>query len=243
MEGKGILNVVPWLEIPMDFERSVEPYQLDERLQSMNLMSLDIPRVFKMHVLFDEVPRPPSSKSKVITILRDLRDVPYSFYQHLQASRHGPFKERTPSFEDWFDSWLENGPYFFLHLKSFWPHFNDPNVLFLRYEDMKRDAYAETHKIVQFLGWKEDLDLTDEHITSAIELASFRNMQRTEKSVLFVGDSFHEDKNFVREGKVGTNRAKLTDDMEKRLMERAKEELPQDALDWILSEDAEQCNC
>ena len=57
------------------------------------LAALDDPRIIKMHVVWEEIPRPAGSKARVITITRDPRDVPYSMFQHLQSMKFEPGDE------------------------------------------------------------------------------------------------------------------------------------------------------
>jgi len=220
LEGKELYQVVPWLEVPINHSQSSKPYEIESRLNEFEQISN--PRIFKMHVLWDEIPRPLAPQSKVIVITRDVRDVPYSMYQHHQTltEKSDLFKNgEPPTFEEYFDSWLLSGPYYFKHLSSVWPHRNDPCAYFLTYEKLKADTWGETKKLLKFLQW----NICDDDVRRAIDLASFANMRKAEKFILFQGNAFEKEKHFIREGQVGKNRLRLTEDMVRRLAEKGRE--------------------
>ncbi|MBA2319646.1 MAG: sulfotransferase domain-containing protein, partial [Deltaproteobacteria bacterium] len=157
--GLGALGVTPWLELPWDPD-SAAPYDREARLAGF--AALPDPRVFKMHVPYDEIPRPPGSSAKVMTITRDPRDLPWSMYCHMLAMREevrGPF---VADFDAFFEGWLERG-YVFRVVRSFWAHRDDPGVLWLRYEDLQEDLPREARRCVAFLGW----DLTEADVARA----------------------------------------------------------------------------
>ena len=133
-----------------------------------------------------------------------------------------------------FDAYFERGMDFGFYFKfaaSFWPHRNDKDVLWLRYEDLQRDLRGETERIVRFLGW----DVTGDDIDRVLPLVDFKQMRAKEKTEIFknADKSWKEDGYFFREGGVGKNRARLSADQERRILERMRAELP-DACDFLL---------
>lgn len=250
MEGKVLLTVVPWLEMPLDMvnvsEEGERPhFNVDDRIQEFENMA--DPRLFKLHVLYDEIPLPepetsdkPHSRGKVIVIYRDPRDVPYSFYMHMCGMNFGKGENnvmplfsngKTPTFEEFFDDWLPDN-YYMKHLNSFWPHRNDEDVLWLRYEEMSKGPRHSADQIISFLGW----DLSSEEIDKAVQLASFDTMKTAERSNTMRGHMFKKDMSFVREGKVGKNREKLTGDMEERLVKVFRDGLDSEAFQFVFGE-------
>ena len=229
--GVGLGGVTPWLELPKSFARD-EPFDRDARLATFD--ALEDPRVFKMHVLWEEIPRPPGSRSKVITITRDPRDLPWSMYSHLRGMRP---EIRAASVEDGFDayfeSWMEFG-YFFKFVQSFWPHRDDPDLLWLRFEDLKRDLRAEAEKIVAWAGW----DLAPTDIDRALQWVDFAHMQAQERTSLMTEarNIWQDDARFFREGAVGANRARLSPDQEARIVSRARETFEPACLEWVMSQ-------
>jgi len=229
--GKGLLHAVPWLELPYEIP-SREKWDRDERLAFLE--ACDDPRIFKMHVTWPEIPRPSGSKARVMTITRDLRDLPYSMFCHLQGmAGDWPGKPDTDDFDKYFERWFELG-YVFGFLKTFWPHRDDEDVLWLRFEDMKEDVEREARRIVAFLGW----DLSDEEFARALPLVDFAHMQGAERTTLMADSTatWKADKRFVREGAVGKNRAKLNADQEARIIARARKELPPECVDFVFAQ-------
>ena len=78
------------------------------------------------------------------------------------------------------DFWLARGkpktkmenPLYFEHLVSWWKHRNDPNVLFLFFEDMKEDIESVVRAVASFIGIKNE-----ENIKTAIRMSSFDFMK------------------------------------------------------------------
>lgn len=225
--GAGLGGVSPWLELPADVGTGVTWSSRDERMAQLE--AVPDPRVFKMHVVWDEIPRPPGSRAKVITISRDPRDVPYSMYSHLHAMKHDDGQAPPADFDAYFERWMEFG-FYFKFAASFWPHRGDPDVLWLRYEDMQRDLRGQTERLVNFLGW----DVTADDIERVLPLVDFQRMRSVEKTEIFKSTTrWKEDGFFFREGGVGKNRARLSADQERRILERMRAELP-GACDFLL---------
>ena len=196
--GVGLSGVSPWLELPTNFGYGSQAPDRDARMAELE--ALDDPRIFKMHVVWDEIPRPPGSKARVLTITRDPRDVPYSMFEHLQSMKHEPGDEPPAEFDAYFERWMELGWYFQI-VKSFWPHRDDPDVLWLRYEDLQRDLDREARRVVDFLGW----EVSDADRARALPLVDFARLRANEKAEIFLQHKkrWKEDKHFFREGGVG----------------------------------------
>jgi len=229
--GVGLRAAAPWLELPMKIKTG-DPYDTPTRLAQLE--ALEDPRIFKMHVLWNEIPRLAGSGAKVITISRDPRDLPYSMFRHIQGLKPD---NRPPNFsgdfDEYFETWLEFG-YVFKFGRSFWPHRADPDLLWLRFEDLKAQLAVETRKIVDFAGW----ELTDEDIDRALPLVDFTYMQENERAKLFINAkrSWADGHRFFREGGVGKNRAQLSADQEARIIARGREEFEPECFDFLFSQ-------
>lgn len=229
--GQGALGVTPWLEIPRDMATG-QPYDRMERLAQIAAMT--DPRLFKMHVTYEEIPRLAGSGARVMTITRDLRDVPWSMYCHLRGMRPeivGP-EVAERSFEQFFESWLETG-YYFKVVRSFWPHRDDDDVFWLRYEDLKADLPAQARRCIAFLGW----DVSEDGVARACALSDLAHMQKNEGALLLTS-AFKPDAKFVREGAIGRNRAKLSPEQEARIVERARREFEPACFEFVMSQGA-----
>jgi hypothetical protein len=230
LRGLGLGGVSPWLELPFDFGYSQQASTREERLAELE--ALDDPRIFKMHVVWDEVPRPPGSKARMITITRDPRDVPYSMFSHLQSMNFDKGEAPPSDFDEYFERWMKLGYYFQL-VASYWPHRDEPDFLWLRYEDMKRDLEGQARRLVEFLGW----DVNDDDIARVLPLVDFSTMQARERKDIFrnTGARWKEDGRFFREGGTGKNRARLSVEQERRILARLRDELPPECCDFVLA--------
>lgn len=229
MGGRGSFENMPWLEIPFDIAGDKRPYDHAARLAEF--AALQDPRIFKMHVLYDEIPRPVASRSRVITITRDLRELPYSMYSHLVGMQQ--IDPEKVDFNAYFERWLEFG-YGFQLARSFWPHRHESHLLWLRYEDMQADLRAEARRICTFLAW----DLSEADLDRVLPLVSFSAMQDSEARLLrgaSGGPTWREGARFFREGGVGKNRARLSEEQQARVVSRARELLDPECFDFVMS--------
>lgn len=224
--GRGLLGVSPWLELPTT--SPIHRQRQDRAARLAELEAFRDPRVFKMHVPWSMIPRPAGSGAKVVTITRDPRDVVYSMFCHLRIMKGAVVPDR---WDEYFEQWFERSPYFRI-VQSFWPHRADPDVLWLCYEEMHRDARGHAQRLVEFLGWQA----SSAELDRAVELAAFENLQRSEKTAVFAGGAhmWREDGRFFRQGAVGENRKQLDRDQERRIVERCHAELGPEASVFVL---------
>jgi ABC-type hemin transport system substrate-binding protein len=64
---------------------------------------------------------------------------------------------------------------YFQHLLSWWPKRNDPNVLFLLYEDMLDDLESAVRAVASFMGIDDEAS-----ITNAVEMSTFDFMKQNQ---------------------------------------------------------------
>jgi hypothetical protein len=232
MGGKPAFAHMPWLEIPFDIGGSGKPYDRATRLAELE--ALPDPRIFKMHVVYDEVPRPPGSRSRVVTVTRDLRDLPYSMYSHVLGM--GRLPPEHEDFNVYFERWMEFG-YAFQVVRSMWLHRDEPHMLWLRYEDMKADLRSEARRIATFLGWS----VSEEELDRVLPLVSLGSMQENEDRDRERAREqpgrliqWREGSRFFREGGVGKNRARLSPEQEARVVERARRDFTPECYDFVM---------
>ncbi|XP_077524180.1 sulfotransferase ssu-1-like [Amblyomma americanum] len=107
----------------------------------------------KTHMLYDQERICPDAK--YIYVVRNPFDCCVSFYHHYKLFPIYHFEQGT--FDEFLDLFLEgavDGGDYFDHLMSWYPHKNDPNVLFVRYEDLKADTETWVLAVADFLGPK-----------------------------------------------------------------------------------------
>lgn len=117
---KNILAECPWIETitPTEVDGQLVKPSIEEHQKTIEL--LDEPRIFKQHVDWSEIATStdPKIQSSIryITITRDIRDVPYSMFEHLtgmtedmSAKMRGTNMKIPDQFDAFFDWWI-NGP-------------------------------------------------------------------------------------------------------------------------------------
>ncbi|MGZ3458114.1 MAG: sulfotransferase domain-containing protein [Archangium sp.] len=135
-EFEHILQVAPWYE------------QLARDGQWKRLESLPSPRLLKTHLLYEQLR--PAANARCVYVTRNARDTLISVYHH--ASMNSRF---NIDFDRIFEQSLRGRPEqpsWSEHLASWWPHRHDPNVLWLRYEDMVQDLEGTLQKLATFCG-------------------------------------------------------------------------------------------
>ena len=221
----SIDDVVPWLERP------VPGQDWRQRLQAFE--ALPDPRVFKTHCTAEQTPG--IGTVKIILSSRDPRDCCVSMYHHIMnmtdAAREQAGVRVPRSFDQHVGQWLGFGAWY-RNIRSWWPYRDHPNVLWLRYQDMKQDLSACMDRIVDFLGW----EITDAHKARALEYSSFDWMKRHEDRFsrqATTGEASFRPGTFIREGRVNSYHGLMTRQQEKKILDRARELLDDDCLRFL----------
>ncbi|XP_055937786.1 sulfotransferase 1E1-like [Argiope bruennichi] len=138
------------------------------------------PGAIKLHLPFHLTPY--SKEAKYIFVARNPKDCVVSFYHHTRNIVGYKFK--NGKFDDYFELFMKGevdfGDYFDC-LLSWYEHRNDPNVLFITYEQLKEDTKKYTLKIAEFMGEKyKDMLVNDEKLLNdVIKYSSFSFMKET----------------------------------------------------------------
>lgn len=122
-----------------------------EMFGAEDVVKMKRPGLIKTHLPYDLIPKSPSAK--YVYVCRNPKDVCVSFFYHTKGFVAYDFADG--SFEDYFDVFTQGANDFgdyFDHVLSWYAHRNDPNVLFLRYEDIKADPRSQVLKFAAFLG-------------------------------------------------------------------------------------------
>ena len=111
--------------------------------------------------------------------------------------------------------------WYFDHVAGWLEQKENPNILFLTYEDMVEDLKREVLKIVEFLG----LQCSDEKIDNVVSSGMFDSMSKNPTVNYSWRDGDKKDPNskFIRKGKVGSWQDELTDDQSKQIDQLTKE--------------------
>ncbi|KAF8768065.1 Sulfotransferase 1C2 like protein [Argiope bruennichi] len=136
------------------------------------------PGAIKLHLPFHLTPW--SSEAKYIFVARNPKDCCVSFYHHTESMPGYCFEDGD--FDDYFELFINGevdfGDYFDTTL-SWWDHRNDPNVLFITYEQLKKDTINNVLKIADFIGpeYKEKLEKNEKMLQDVIHHSSFNFMK------------------------------------------------------------------
>jgi hypothetical protein len=207
------------LEFSMLFEKNSgtvfanDPYTLDS---IGYCRSLNHPRTIKSHLPFSLLPqqiRNGTKKPKIIYTTRNPMDTCVSYYH--QCTNYEGY---TGTFDEFCKLFLFNkisyGP-FHKHVMSFWDVKDKPNILFLTYEEMKKDLAGVLQKVAKLLG----KTLSNEDSLKLQHHVSFESMK---KNPAVNKESIMQDvKNaggklispFIRVGKVGGYKSVMSPDL------------------------------
>ena len=139
------------------------------------------PRIIKTHLPYPETPH--NKDAKYVYVTRNPKDVLVSYLYHtkgLEFSYNCPDVTIEILYELYIkDKIAFNG--YFANVNSWCEQRHQPNILFLLYEDLKRDLRGNVLKIARFLGeqYEKDLKADNEKILKKVlEECSFQADER-----------------------------------------------------------------
>ncbi len=143
-DGVQLMHSVPWAEA-----------NSDQSYFKVNLFTLPKPRAFKSHLTYDLMPcgKPSTTPCKYIYVARNPKEdvAVFYFFHYIRISVR---KDATLDWDIFFRNFIygnvDSGD-FFDHVLSWWSHRNEDNVLFLMFEDMKKDPRAAITRIATFI--------------------------------------------------------------------------------------------
>ncbi|XP_067048554.1 amine sulfotransferase-like isoform X1 [Acropora muricata] len=181
--------------------------------------SLPSPRLIKSHLTVDTIPKgsDESSRCKYIYVSRNPKDVCVSMFFFLK-SKAGAYTIKENAYNgplEFFVNLFIQGDVLYSkwndHVLSWWKHREDPNVLFLKYEEMQKDLPSHVRRIADFL----QKPLSDEIIDRIAEQCTFKGMMRNQKTFKITeGDD--EIGLILRKGVVGDWKNYFTPEMNER---------------------------
>ncbi|XP_077157516.1 amine sulfotransferase-like isoform X1 [Paroedura picta] len=223
-EDTDSLDRVPWLEY---------------NIRNMDYNSRPSPRLFAAHLPYYLVPKGlRSRRAKIIYVSRNPKDVLVSYYHFSRISMaletagdFGDFMERFLAGEVLASSWLD-------HVEGWFAHKDDFNILFLTYEEMKKDLRTSVLKICNFLGKR----LTEEELQDVVDKATFNKMRMDPRANYenMPPDILEKGKgHFLRKGTVGDWKNTMTVAQSERFDSVLKERMQKLPIKycWDLDED------
>ncbi len=197
MDFDDISRVVPWIEASATLGIDLD----DEQRAN--------PRAFKSHLEFEEIPK----GGKYINCVRDPRDALYSMHKFLEGWFSEPGAISLEEFA--LDRFIKSGSYW-RHLKSWWQHRTNTNVLFLAYEHMKLDLDVSIRRIAEFIDVPLDEKLLEMTLVHASLSFMLQHKDRFDDAMLrsLTEERFDlppgSDSAKVRQGEVGSHRGSLS---------------------------------
>ncbi|NXU74083.1 ST3A1 sulfotransferase, partial [Oreotrochilus melanogaster] len=187
-ENVDIIQRVPWLEY---------------NIEKMDYTQRPLPRVFATHLPYYLVPRDLRNKrARIIYVTRNPKDVMISYYHF---SKYMNTLEEIPDLNVFMDRFLAGkvlGSSWLDHVVGWYNHAEDFNILFLTYEEMKKDLRSAVLKICKFVGKK----LSEEDVDNVVRQATFENMRKDPRANYenLPDDIVTKEKgSFLRKGTVG----------------------------------------
>lgn len=162
-DRRKVVSALPWLEN----EKRVPTIKYADEMPS--------PRGFNTHQPYSMMAGglPHTTPAKYIYIARNPKDVCVSYYYHMRAFKAMNYYGTWDEFYQVFVS--ERAPLggWFDHVLEWWKHKDAENILFLKYEDMKKDCHALVKRIGEFLGY----DMKEEVVDKVAEQTTFQAMK------------------------------------------------------------------
>ncbi|KAF5302064.1 hypothetical protein FQR65_LT08614 [Abscondita terminalis] len=94
------------------------------------------------------------------------------------------------------------------HVLYFWERRNWPNVLFIKYEDMKNDLAQMIRKVATFL----EKTLTEDEVLKLMKWLDFETMKN---NAAVNHNNLYKKSGFIRSGKVGDHKKVMSDEVNK----------------------------
>ncbi|XP_050150631.1 flavonol sulfotransferase-like [Malus sylvestris] len=233
-------NCVPFLEL-----RDQEHMIGSNPITYLDSLPAASPRLLSTHIPYSSLPKSVLA-GRIVYIARNPKDVFVSFWKFSEqfASKNNQKLHKSPSismeeaFELFCNGVSTNGP-FWDHVLGYWKASTErpDEVLFVKYEDMKRDTMHHVKKLAEFMGHPFSSEEEREGVLQeVIELCSFENLSNLEvnKSGTFqvhvasqTGQNqlLVDNSAFFRRGEVGDSKNHLTPEMLERLDKITQEKL------------------
>ena len=182
-----------------------------------------------------------NGKSKFIYVMRNAQDQITSHWNMVYGmgfhfgTTNMTFEGGWDDFvEDWLNGNVENGQYFD-HVASWYARKDDPDVLLVRFEDLKKIPQKVIKEIANFVG----TETSAEHVQSVMKLTSFEMMRKADEQD--IGLRFMRwlgviRRTHVRQGEVGSGRLKFSTEQLAALEQGYQQKLMPLGVprDWIL---------
>ncbi|KAJ4979454.1 hypothetical protein NE237_010234 [Protea cynaroides] len=205
-------------------------FKLYANNQLPNLSDLPSPRLFATHIPYSWLPESiNNSKCKIVYLCRNPRDTLVSYWHFTNKAR--PEALGPLSLENGLDLFCKGitgfGP-FWDHALGYWnKNLERPQkVLFLKYEDLKKDIKYQLKRLAEFMGCPFTMEEEKNGVIDEISrLCSFQRLSSLEVNKSGKSIDYFENRTLFRKGEVGDWMNYLTSPMVEQLDEVMEEKL------------------
>lgn len=216
-EYEHVHDLVPWIDLP----ESRNPFAVPVSDALWQHCPTQL-RVIKTHLRFGKIEY--NDAGKYVWVVRDPKDVFVSSYHFVQTLLFGPL---MPSLEEWLEIFLSEDSFYGSwaeHLHSGWQARERDNVLFLTFEEMKRDRTGSIDRIAGLMN----VELASVERDQVIRQSSFEYMKAIGEKFDSTGLSppwAQSHGTMVRRGRVGGSGELLSQDQQRRIDAYWRDEL------------------
>ncbi|XP_045700180.1 amine sulfotransferase-like isoform X2 [Phyllostomus hastatus] len=209
-------------------------------IRKVDFLKRPSPRLFVSHLTYNLVPKGlMNKKAKIIYVYRNPKDVLTSYFHF---SNLVVIFEAMNNIEELLEKFLDGkvvGGLWFDHVRGWYEHRHDFNILFMMYEEMKKDLRSSVLKISSFL----EKELSEEDVETIVKQATFQNMKsdpRANSDDIINNDLGRRtnEGRFLRKGTVGDWKCHLTVEQNERfdkVFQRKMRDVPLKFI-WDLNE-------
>lgn len=178
---------------------------LEYNIHKMDYHKKPSPRIFSTHLPYYLAPKGlKNKKAKIIYIYRNPKDVLTSFFHFTNLL---VTYEAVDSIEHFMEKFLNGnvvGSLWFDHIIGWYEHRYDFNIMFMMYEEIKKDLRSSVLKISSFL----EKELNEEDVETIVKQSTFQNMKidpraNYNKIITYEIGKRTYDSSFLRKGTIG----------------------------------------
>ncbi|ERE85550.1 amine sulfotransferase [Cricetulus griseus] len=183
---------------------------------NLDFAKIPSPRIFASHLPYYLAPKGlKKKKAKILYVYRNPKDVLTSYFHF---SNLMTILQAADSIEVFMQTFLDGnvvGSRWFDHIKGWYEHRHDFNIMFQSYEDMKKDLRSSVLKICSFL----EKELSEDDVDAVVRQATFQNMKsdpRANYEDVKTEIGARNDGGFLRKGTIGDWKRHLTVEQNER---------------------------
>jgi len=203
------------------------------RSQFHQIEDADNQRFIKTHLPISTLAPNLLKTSKVIYVARNPKDTMVSYYYHHKHIKGHDFVGDFPTFARRFMKDQVMISPFFQHLEEAWQLRNNSNLLFIFFEDMKKDLRSVVEKVSKFLNCTLS-ESEIEKLLDHLDIKNFRNNPAVNNEWGKEMGVMSKEGTFIRKGKVGGYKEDFKDhpELEKEFDEWIKKEMEKCSIEF-----------